>query len=451
MRKLFYLLLALPLAMVACNTPEGEQDIVTLGVTSDKVVAFAAEGGEGVITYTLNVEALPEVTTEAEWITIGSVAEDIAYSVAPNVEYAERSAVITVSYNDLKADVTVNQAAAQSEDWTIVGSMTNNWDLNSAITMVYEEGFYAVKGVELTANDVFLFVKGDYDEVYGSNGTKLAADYFYNAVAKGSNIRVNEDGVYDLYLNEQLSKFYIMSEGKDPSEAMDSNKPVVVEWFVQAGETEYKMTKKDKYLVAQNVLLSEEGLFSMYNSKGVVLGAEGVFELNSVIHVAEGVEGIVVATEAEKEYDVYLLEDENSVWVVEDGQTPVEVVEWTSVEGFFYNNKNFIIAFLSDKLKFYFDVNCAISAPDHIIPEGVYYVQHNDEDGGNYFNLEEWAINDAGLKSYLLDGYMEIKHISGGYDIVFSVRSMHLKEYNLSYSGPVSGVAYMGNPVQNPQ
>ena len=451
MRKLFYLLLALPFVMVACNTPEGEQDIVTLEVTSDKVVAFTAEGGEGVITYTLNVEALPVVTTEAEWITIDSVAESIEYSVAPNVEYAERSAVITVSYNDLKADVTVNQAAAQSEDWTIVGSMTNNWDLNSAITMVYEEGFYAVKGVELTANDVFLFVKGDYVEVYGSNGTKLAADYFYNAVAKGSNVRVNEDGVYDLYLNEQLSKFYIMSEGKDPSEAMDSNKPVVVEWFVQAGETEYTMSKQDKYLVAQNVLLSEEGLFSMYNSKGVVLGAEGVFELNSVIHVTEGVEGIVVTAEAEKEYDVYLLEEENLVWVVEDGQTPVEVVEWTSVEGFFYNNKNFIIAFLSDKLKFYFDVNCAISASDHIIPEGVYYVQHNGEDGGNYFNLEEWAINDAGLKSYLLDGYMEIKHISGGYDIVFSVRSMHLKEYNLSYSGPVSGVAYMGNPVQNPQ
>ena len=269
MRKLFYLLFALPLAMVACNTPEGEQDIVTLEVTSDKVIAFAAEGGEGVITYTLNVEALPVVTTEAEWITIDSVAENIEYSVAPNVEYAERSAVITVSYNDLKADVTVNQAAAQSEDWTIVGSMTNNWDVASAIAMEEIDGYYAAYGVDISSSDSFKFIlDGSMQNGLCGNGQPSERDCKYPAQKYGSDIRVKESGTYDLYINKSLTTYYVMSEGKGPAEAQETVAPDENVWYVSGIGEEIRMHNAGVFLVASNVALDADGFKIRHTSTG---------------------------------------------------------------------------------------------------------------------------------------------------------------------------------------
>ena len=171
MKKLFYLLLALPLALVSCEkpveTPDGPTpDVVTLSVTSEKEVNFTAEGGEATIAYTLEnavEEALATASTEAKWITVGDVtASTIAYSVASNESEEERSAVITVSYNDLKQEVTIKQAGAEApvaiQGWGIVGSFTNNWDLQSVLSMPLEGSYYGVKGLELKATNTFMFV-----------------------------------------------------------------------------------------------------------------------------------------------------------------------------------------------------------------------------------------------------------------------------------------------------
>ena len=55
MRKLFYLLLALPLVFAACEPDTPEQEVekeAVLTLTSDAEMNFEAEGGEGVITFT---------------------------------------------------------------------------------------------------------------------------------------------------------------------------------------------------------------------------------------------------------------------------------------------------------------------------------------------------------------------------------------------------------------
>mgnify|MGYP003299338846 CR=1 FL=1 len=55
MKKLFYLLLCLPLAFAACQPEEPgvENKVYNLSVTSESVLNFEAEGGQGVITYNL--------------------------------------------------------------------------------------------------------------------------------------------------------------------------------------------------------------------------------------------------------------------------------------------------------------------------------------------------------------------------------------------------------------
>lgn len=110
------------MAFVACDndtpTPPVENKEYALVVTSDSVMEFPAEGGEGAIEWTLNEvtrfspteQPEPVFTTDAEWIVL--LADDLgAFSVAVN-EGEAREAVITITYVEQVESVTVKQAAA---------------------------------------------------------------------------------------------------------------------------------------------------------------------------------------------------------------------------------------------------------------------------------------------------------------------------------------------------
>lgn len=116
MKKFFYLLM-LPLLFVACepgNTPEPPVP-VSLTLTSDASMMFEAEGGQGVITYTLTAaeeSALPGVTCEAEWITNIEVGQTITFDVAVN-EGDDRQTKIVVAYSTESFEVTVRQSKGE--------------------------------------------------------------------------------------------------------------------------------------------------------------------------------------------------------------------------------------------------------------------------------------------------------------------------------------------------
>ncbi|MBQ2784530.1 MAG: BACON domain-containing protein [Alistipes sp.] len=121
MKKLFYLLLALPLAFVACEEPEQGTDkpvekTPVLNVT-ETTLDFKAEGGAGVINYTVEnaVEGTEvEATCGAAWVADLTVAETITFNVAANDGEA-RETTITVAYGELSKSVTVKQAAKGEE------------------------------------------------------------------------------------------------------------------------------------------------------------------------------------------------------------------------------------------------------------------------------------------------------------------------------------------------
>ena len=127
MKKLFYLLLALPLAFAACE-PEPAPEKVDptyapeLSLTSEATMEFAAEGGEGVITYTAKMvevtrvaaEPKVEATCEADWVTDLTVAENITFTVLAN-EADARETKVVVTYGDKSFEVAVKQAAKQND------------------------------------------------------------------------------------------------------------------------------------------------------------------------------------------------------------------------------------------------------------------------------------------------------------------------------------------------
>ncbi len=120
-------MLALPLAFAACE-PEPAPEKVDpsyapeLSLTSEATMEFAAEGGEGVITYTakmvevtrVTVEPEVEATCEADWVTDIAVAENITFTVLAN-EADARETKVVVTYGDKSFEVAVKQAAKQND------------------------------------------------------------------------------------------------------------------------------------------------------------------------------------------------------------------------------------------------------------------------------------------------------------------------------------------------
>lgn len=134
LRRLFFALLALPLAFAACEPeptptpgpepePGPEPDKTTvLTLTSEDSLDFTAEGGQGVIEYELVVETrntpvpmpMVEATCEVDWVTDIAVAEDITFNVAAN-EGEARATKVVVTYGNQMFEVAVNQAAKAAE------------------------------------------------------------------------------------------------------------------------------------------------------------------------------------------------------------------------------------------------------------------------------------------------------------------------------------------------
>ena len=128
MKKLFYLLLALPLAFAACeNTEEPKPQVekeAVLTLTSEATMEFAAEGGEGVITFTAEWKdvtrnspvPVPEVeaTCAADWVENLTVAENVTFTVLAN-EADARETKVVVTYGDKSFEVAVKQAAKGEE------------------------------------------------------------------------------------------------------------------------------------------------------------------------------------------------------------------------------------------------------------------------------------------------------------------------------------------------
>jgi hypothetical protein len=164
------LLLALPLAIAACEpveAPQAEQPVLTL--TSESLLQYTPEGGEGVITYTLEnaVEGIElSATTAAEWITDITVGQNITFTVAANETNQERTDRIMVTYGDAAFNVFVKQEGlepivnfeAKTLDGVYYGtrySVTYNVTLYLSDIGMTEDG-YVLPGATYYALDLYV-------------------------------------------------------------------------------------------------------------------------------------------------------------------------------------------------------------------------------------------------------------------------------------------------------
>lgn len=161
MKKLFYLLLALPFVAASCENEEPITPVndPVLTLTSEASMEFAAEGAEGVITYSLqNAKEGVELTAtcEAAWVSTPVVGETITFTVAAN-EGEARETKVVVAYDTQSFEVTVKQVAKTEEPkpsipvFELTSTDTLEFTCEETIGEITYKLENPVQGVEVTA------------------------------------------------------------------------------------------------------------------------------------------------------------------------------------------------------------------------------------------------------------------------------------------------------------
>ena len=106
-------------------------------------------------------------------------------------------------------------AMTETSPWGVIGSIAstgNSWGADEP--MVTDGTWHACLGLALTASDEFKFRK-DADWGVNFGGTFVTLGEAFEVKQDGANIKVAEDGTYDLFLNPETAQVIIVNQG-DP-------------------------------------------------------------------------------------------------------------------------------------------------------------------------------------------------------------------------------------------
>ena len=169
-------------------------------VTSESPMEFAAEGGEGEITYERNSsdETLPTVKSNAKWVTVNTVDPDNAtFKVAENKSDEPRSAAITVDCYGDSYEVVVNQAAAEKVEKPFYMDIKTNMIYDVALVPNIGAEFYLGKNFSVVGNWMYSWWKSDkvawYWRTYGGD---LGVRYWFGKAAKEKPLTGHHVGLY---------------------------------------------------------------------------------------------------------------------------------------------------------------------------------------------------------------------------------------------------------------
>ena len=357
--KIKHLLIGL-IAVAAAVACKQDEPVETPKLDVDKTaVSLAATAGEASFNVTSNQSWV--ASADADWVSLepasGQASEKsvaVKVTAEDNETTEARKATVTVKAGELTKTVEVNQAAGAGQqpgpelpqsEWALVGTF-NEWSEGSDLYLsVLDEEYFVYYGFELAANDEFKFLKGG---AWPPAGTEIGGNGLVepNTIqpAGGSNIKVTEAGKYDIYLAADLTKFYVMSEGKLPSEATEPA-PVENQWSMMGcfvdnqWGSDVPMTKEGEWIVAKGAQFTELTFKIRANQSwadatniGVAPGSErGVVNGKIAVVTAEyskanlGGDAADIKLNGEAgTYDVYFSFENLEVYVMEEGFKPGE-------------------------------------------------------------------------------------------------------------------------------
>ena len=344
-------------AAVACKQDEPvEEPVLEVNKTA---VALAATAAEGAFEVTANNAWSADA--DADWVSLdpanGAGGENaVVVKVTAEDNTAEaRTATVTVKSGNLTRTLKVVQAAAaagpgdgvdpDAPTYILVGDAVGGWNVDqNAVVLTLKDGYYLAKGVAVTAKKGMHFTKNNKWEgnVKGLHG--LIAPNEIGEVGN-NDISLTEDGLYDVYLTEALDKFYFMTEGKLPSEAVE-HVDIAVTWGIcgalegnaWGAASDVELAADGEWLAAKGVAFTEVNFKIRGNNswaddvKWGTATKNQTCELNKAVAVSTCTEfkdanpgednpNIYIAAPAGA-YDVYFSPEKKEVWVMTPGYKP---------------------------------------------------------------------------------------------------------------------------------
>lgn len=568
MKKLFYLLMCMPLAFAACvppteeptPEPQPEEKKPQLILTSNEVMNFKAEGGNGTIEYMLvNAKEGTEFTAEyeAEWISDFNYGETITFTVAENTDQAAREAKVTIKYDVASMEVTVKQAGKKATPAIVITSgETMEFGQDEVVGTIEYTIENPIQGIEITAEanvswisqvtvktDTIVFQvaanKGEAREgvitlTYGmleANVTVKQAKYVAPAPVINlatNNLELTFEGgaqsiaytienpvegaqlvaecdtewisaltvtaeaiTFDVAKNDgsgMRSSAISLAYGEVTANIVVSQLPentssdvtystfTVVEtfaelenggkqwdvFFVEHDDTLGDMQTLISFNMAENnTRCLTDGTYSVANG-GILLNTAthngySSYRANSSLRADISDAEFVVKVDTTREVisfsgsftvgnQVISLSYRGAMRgmdLTEASDEPLHFTEWKRVDKKVQNNEEFMFEARSKdgSLVLLVDIFHTPSS-DKICPEGRYEV-------ADYNVMENFVTNGCNMtlnsvKGYLRSGYVDCKHISGGYEFTFDLTD----EYGRNITGVISGpVQYGINPA----
>jgi len=236
---------------------------------------------------------------------------------------------------------------------SIYGVIGVNGDWTNDIMMYEEDGLYVARNITFTADGGFKVRKaGTWDNTanFGLEGGKahVEVDHVYNVISAGdSGDLLVSAGTYDIWLDLENLKVYIMTPGKDISEAVGGEveapvDPSTLEWYLvgqfngwTTSSADFKLTKTEdgKWFEFKGFVADGQGF--KFHAAGedawaVNRGAASEEEVESVAVTAGEATALAAGgknmTLAAGTYDVYMNAACDKVYFMPEGEMPEEMV-----------------------------------------------------------------------------------------------------------------------------
>lgn len=473
LKNLFYLLLALPLAFASCSDILGDEKEPakkpTLSVTSSLTQEFDAEGGTGIIKYSL--ENAPEgaqvsATCEAEWITNITVTSNILFEVAANDGEA-REAKIVVSYEEQAIEVSVAQAAKEEP----VGPAAPKFTLTSesVIELSYKE---AAKSIEYTLENpiegVQVEAKASADWISINRIEDGAIDFFVEENA-GEARTATITATYGLL--EPIVVTVNQAEYVDPESAVTEFKVVECwassenggkQWdvtFVEHDALLGDMYTRISFALAEaNVQRVTDGTYSVANG-GILLNANNENGYSTYRHNSSEVADILDATftvatdtsaktisiegtfkSGDKNIEIKYNGEMRGMDLGEAIGGAIEYNEWSRVYHQWSNTKEFLFYAISadEALNLMLDVYHT-GGVKKFLPAGTYPVEASGTDKTEYVISNSKATYN-GVDATLASGSITVEYANGSYKLIFDITDILDRRFTGTYEGPIEGV-----------
>ncbi|MBQ8493387.1 MAG: BACON domain-containing protein [Alistipes sp.] len=261
-KLLIFMALSVAALAMSCTTDDGDATTGTLSLTSEGVMRFAQDGGDGVINYTLQGAksgAKVDAVCMSEWVTITEVANDIKFTVAANDLSEERTALILVTYGKQSEQVIVEQQGAPNVEF--MASMLN--------------GSFEKK--DASHPDAYR-----YTVVLSKYGTTRDTDYYADDCYYKFYIYSSVPAMSDPYLPEGEYLFDAQSTYAVNTFAEDLSEYVAVD---KEGNATATKIKGGKVVVSNNKI---EALITLANDEVHSVQYNGSLNLNYLITVEKG-------------------------------------------------------------------------------------------------------------------------------------------------------------------